>query len=70
MLEHVKLVEDDLGLVQRHPDGIEIRPMHVHADGLHGPALSCVQAVVKQRAETVLAPILLQGDHFAANQIT
>src|SRR5262249_714729 len=36
VLQHVKLVQDNRGLRQLGGDGIEIRAMHVGADGLYG----------------------------------
>jgi hypothetical protein len=69
MLEHVKLVEHHLGLLQHRADGVEIRPMHVGADRRDRRALPACQVVRQQRRGRRFAPVLLQPQHLAADHI-
>ena len=43
--------------------------MHVRADRLDGCPLPRVQSLIEQRAQTVLAAVLLQADHRAADEV-
>src|SRR5216684_2264051 len=63
------LVEHHFRLGQHLADDVPIRPVHIRTNGLDGGALAGVHPVLEQRAQTVLAPILLQPDHLAAHEV-
>ena len=69
VLEHVELIEDDLGGRQRRANRVEIGPVHIGADrGDHRP-LARGQIFGEQRRGGRFTPVLAQPDHFAAHDV-
>lgn len=69
VLQHVEFIEHDFGAGQHLSDNVQIRPVHVGTDGFDGRPLPRIQPFAEQRSQTVLAALLLQADHLAADQI-
>ena len=69
VLQHVEFVEHDLRLRQDRAHGVEIRPMHIRADGFDRGALARIQALGQQCGQDRFRAVLRQPDHFATDQI-
>ncbi len=69
VLEHVELVEADLGLLQHGAHGVEIGAMHVGAHRRHRSALARRQLLGQQRRGAGFIAILAQPDHLAVDHI-
>lgn len=69
MLQHMKLVEDDLGARQRRADGVQIRPIHIRADRVDHGVLPRGQILGEQCRRGGFGPVLAQTDHLTMHDI-
>jgi len=54
---------------QYRADGVEIRPVHIRADGRDGRALPASQLLGQQRGGRDLRAVVTQSDHLAVNYV-